>query len=126
MRKPLAILLIAIHLTGNTEVGQFLKFPQLLVHFFQHHQLDPSISFFEFIAMHYGGDDGITADDDIDNQLPYHNMNHTTIAVTFSPMVKEIQLERFYSWHNKEYNSLLKSGIASAHVLLILQPPRLA
>lgn len=52
MRKTLAILLISVHLFGNTEAGQLLKFPQLLQHFFQHHQIDPSISFFQFIAMH--------------------------------------------------------------------------
>lgn len=126
MRKSLAILMMAIHLTGNTEVGQLLKFPQLLTHFFQHHQLDPSINFFEFIAMHYGGDDGTTADDEIDSQLPCHNVNHNTIAVAYSPMVKEIQLDGIYSYHCKEYNSLLNTGITSAHVLLILQPPRLA
>ncbi len=53
MRKILAILLITIHLTGNTEVGQLFRLPQLISHFFQHHRQDPSIDFFEFIAMHY-------------------------------------------------------------------------
>jgi hypothetical protein len=125
MRKILAILLISIHLTGNTELGQLFRFPQLITHFFQHHRLDPSINFFEFIAMHYAGDDGTTADDDIDNQLPCHNPNHNTLAVVYSPMIKEIPSIEFSSRKTKEYNSRLQTGITSKHVQLILQPPRL-
>ena len=125
MRKILAILLISIHLTGNTEVGQIFRLPQLITHFFQHHRQDPSINFFEFIAMHYAGDDGTTADDDIDSQLPCHNPNHNTLAVVYSPMVKEVPSIEFSSRKTKEYNSRLLTGITSKHVQLILQPPRL-
>lgn len=125
MRKILAILLISIHLTGNTEVGQLFRLPQLIAHFFQHHRQDPSISFFDFIAMHYAGDDGTTADDDFDNQLPCHNVNHNTIAVTYSPMVKEMPSIEVSVYETKVYNSRLLTGVTSKHVLLILQPPRL-
>jgi hypothetical protein len=126
MRKTLAILLISVHLVGNTEVGQLLKIPQLISHFFQHHRQDPSIDFFEFIAMHYGGDDGTTADDDFDSQLPCHNANHNTIAVVYSPMIKEMPSIEFSYCEAKEYNSRLLPGITSKHVLLIIQPPRKA
>jgi hypothetical protein len=125
MRKILAILLISIHLTGNTEVGQLFRLPQLMAHFFQHHRQDPSISFFDFIAMHYAGDDGTTADDDIDSQLPCHNPNHNTIAVSYTPMVKEIASIEVSVYETKVYNSRLLNGVTSKHVLLILQPPRL-
>ena len=81
------------------------KLPQLLSHFFQHHQLDTSINFFDFIAMHYGGNDGTTADDDFDSQLPCHNPNHNTIAHVYSPMVKVILPIEFSSWETNEYNS---------------------
>ena len=124
MRKTLAILLISVHLAGNTEVGQLFKLPQLVHHFFRHHRLDPSISFFEFLAMHYAGDDGTTADDDYDSQLPCHNTNHNTIAVTYSPMVKDIFPDEFPFLEIPEFNNTLQEGITSEHVLLILQPPR--
>jgi hypothetical protein len=125
MRKMLAISLICIHLTGNTEAGQLLKLPQLISHFFQHHQLDPSIGFFEFIAMHYGGDDGTNADDDFDNQLPCHSPDQNTINIVYSPMVKDIPPVEFCPFQTQEYNSRLQTGTSSKHVLLILQPPRL-
>lgn len=126
MRKNLAILLISIHLIGNTEAGQLLKFPQLLHHFFQHHQIDPSISFFQFMAMHYGGDDGTTADDDFDNQLPCHNPVHTTLAHVYSPMVKDILPAEIIVPETTVYSSRLLTGVSSEHVLLILQPPKQA
>ena len=113
MRKPLAILLISVHLVGNTEAGQLFKLPQLLSHFFH------------FIAMHYSGNDGTTADDDFDSQLPCHNPNHNTIAHVYSPMVKVILPIEFSSWETNEYNSRLQTGTSSKHVLLILQTPRL-
>ena len=125
MRKTLAILLISVHLSGNTEVGPLFKFPQLISHYFQHHRQDPGVSFFEFLAMHYAGDDGTTADDDYDSQLPCHNANHNTIAVVFSPMVKDMPAIEFSFGQTEEYNSRLQTGIPSKHVLLILQPPRL-
>jgi hypothetical protein len=126
MRKLMVILLISVHLAGNTELGQVMRFPQLIAHYFQHARLNPSINFFEFIAMHYGGDDGTTADDDFDNQLPCHNISHNTMAVVYSPMVQEIPSVSSPFFESKEYNSRLENSTASKHVLLILQPPRLA
>ena len=126
MRKNLAILLISIHLIGNTEMGQLFKLPQLVNHFFQHERLNPGLNFFEFITMHYAGDDGTKADDDIDDQLPCHNKDHSTINIAYSPMVKELPAADFIFWPNKEYNDRLQTGTSSKHVLLILQPPRQA
>lgn len=126
MRKMLVILLVGIHLAGNTEVGQLLKLPQLVSHYFQHHRQDPDISFFEFISMHYMGDDGTSADDDFDNKLPCHNGSHTTLALVYSPMTQDIIQEALVNRKVVEYNSRLEEGISSKHVLLILQPPRTA
>jgi len=126
MRKILAISFLCIHLTGNTEAGQLLKLPKLLSHFFQHHQLDPSISFIDFIKMHYGGDDGTKADDDFDNQLPCHSSGQNTISIVYSPMVKEIPPIEFSFFQTQVYSSRLQTGPLPEHVQVILQPPRFA
>jgi len=125
MRKILAILLISVHLAGNTEAGQLLKLPQLVTHYNQHHQQDPAVDFIDFIVMHYAGDDGTTADDEMDNQLPCHNRTNHTIAVVYSPMVKELPSVDFSCCISKVFNSRLLTGVSSKHVSLILQPPRL-
>jgi len=126
MRKPLTIVLISLHLVGNTEIGQLFKLPHLVNHFFQHQRLNPDLNFFEFIAMHYAGDDGTKADDDFDKQLPCHNTDHNTLGVVYSPMVKELPAADFNFWPNREYSDRLQTGTSSKHVLLILQPPRQA
>jgi len=126
MRKSLTIALIGLHLAGNTEIGQLFKLPQLVNHFFQHQRLNPDLNFFEFIAMHYAGDDGTKADDDFDKQLPCHNSDHSTINIVYSPMVKELPGADFLFWSNREYSERLQTGTSSKHVLLILQPPKQA
>ena len=83
---------MGIHLAGNTEIGQLLRLPELITHYFQHHRQNEDISFLEFIAQHYGGDDGSNADDEYDSQLPCHNLNHNTISLVFSPMIASIRI----------------------------------
>lgn len=126
MRNTLLILMISVHLAGNTEIGQLLRVPELITHFFQHHRQDPTVSFWDFIAMHYGGDDGTTADDDSDQRLPCHNFNHHTIAHIFSPMVKDPLSSEIILPAPRSYNSRIVEGIPAKHVRLLLQPPRTA
>ncbi len=123
MRITLAIALITIHLFGNTEASQFLKLPKLISHYFQHRQLDTSVTFIDFLAMHYGGDDGTSADDDIDNQLPYHHADIHCLSIVYYPSAQYI-FNINMTEHNTVYGSRLISGHPSKHVSLILQPPR--
>ena len=81
MRNILLFILINDHLLGNTEISQVFKIPNLVNHYFEHCRLNPQISFIEFLAMHYGGNDGTDADNDKDNQLPCHNLHHNTLSV---------------------------------------------
>lgn len=118
------IVLVGIHLAGNTEVGQLLRLPELITHYFQHHRQNSDISFIEFLSMHYGGDDGTNADNDYDNQLPCHNLKHNTISLVFSPMIAESDIALQPAYKEIQFSSSLSDGKADKHVLLILQPPR--
>ena len=118
------IVLVGIHLAGNTEVGQLLRLPELITHYFQHHRQNSDISFVEFLAMHYGGDDGTNADNDYYNQLPCHNLKHNTISLVFSPMIHEAEMPDQSLQPEIQFSSRLSDGKADKHVLLILQPPR--
>lgn len=126
MRKILIISFLSIHLLGNTEIGQLFRLPILISHFFQHHRQDPSISFFAFITIHYLGDDGTSADDDIDKKLPFHNSGQNTISIAYTPMVKEITSTDIFLHELNEYYSQIFVGTGRKHVHQILQPPRVA
>jgi hypothetical protein len=119
----LIIILIAIHLFGNTELGQLFRLPKLVSHYFQHRELDPTVTFIDFLVMHYGGDDGTSADDDMDSQLPYHHVGFHCLFGTLYPLA-----QYFFSMKPvgdiPGYGSQLLSGNPSKHVLLFLQPPR--
>ncbi|MFC0774152.1 hypothetical protein [Terrimonas alba] len=126
MRKTLIIGLMLVHLFAHTEVGQVFRLPNLLSHFFQHHRQNPRISFFDFIAMHYGGDDGTHADDDRDDQLPCHNINNNTLSIVYSVFENDVPSLAVEMNISAEYGSHLQPGNPSEHVLLVLQPPRQA
>ncbi len=126
MRKTVTIGLIVVHLLAHTEAGQLFRLPNLLNHFFQHHRQNPSINFFDFIAMHYGGDDGTHADDDMDSQLPCHNLNNNTLSIVYPALENDIPSFDIDIKILPEYGSRLLNGNPSKHVLLILQPPRQA
>ncbi len=125
MRKKLAILLISLHLLGNTEAGQAFKLPKLLDHFTQHRQNDPSLSFMDFIFMHYGGDDGTDTDNDQDQQLPCHNLRQNTACVVYSPMLKALPDNDIYLWETRSFVSHLSGPIPNIPLPIVLQPPRL-
>ena len=126
MRKKLAILLISLHLLGNTEAGQVFKLPQLLEHFAQHKKENQSLGFIDFFVMHYGGDDGTHADDDQDQQLPCHNMHHISATVIYSPLLKAEPDNNIYLWETRSYQSHLSGPVPEIPMPVMLQPPRLA
>lgn len=124
MRKALIISFAFIHLLGNTEFGQILRWPELFSHYFQHSRLNPEMSFLEFISMHYSGDDGTNADNDIDNKLPCRDIGHNSLALAFSPMVRTIAIENLplTNSENKFFYSAISVPAGFEHS--ILQPPR--
>lgn len=126
MRKKLAILLISLHLVGNTEAGQLFKFPQLIRHFHQHQEKNGSLGFISFIMMHYVSDDGTTADDDQDQQLPCHNLQQHTMHIVFSPMDKTVAVPVLISFAERNYISHLSGNTPEMPLPVDIQPPRIS
>ena len=125
MRKSLLIILISVHLFGNTELGQLIKLPQLFTHYHKHHKDNPSVNFFQFLVMHYAGDDGTSTDDNEDMQLPCHDYNHTGIFLVFAPVSNmEPSLEKVLYSNKIVYGGGLLSYNPSEHIFSFLQPPR--
>lgn len=127
MRKILIISLLSIKLLGNTEFGQLLRIPELLSHFFQHHRVNPEISFLEFLQMHYGGNDGTSADDAFDRQLPCHDVNHLqNFFVQFSPMIPETPSFVMEKPEPQRFRHSNAQDVFPKHVFPLLHPPCLS
>lgn len=126
MRSVSIIALISIYLMGNTELGQLIKLPQLFTHYQKHHKENPSLNFFKFLVMHYAGEDGTTADDSDDMQLPCHDYQHTGIFLVFAPLsYLEPSLNKVIYSNKIVYGDGLFSFNPSEHVFSFLQPPRI-
>lgn len=124
MCKVLAIGLVVVHLFAYTEAVQVFRLPNLISHFLQHHRQDPEIGFSQFISMHYGGDDGTSADDNADDQLPCHKPNRNTLTVVYVPTDIDIPSLGTEVSLVPRYATVLRRGNLSKHVLKLLQPPR--
>lgn len=53
MKKIFVISFLLTFLCSNTEICQLLKLPNLIHHYFEHEKKDSSISFVDFLNIHY-------------------------------------------------------------------------
>ena len=74
--------------------------------------------------MHYGGDDGTSADDDTDDQLPYHTDHHCLFNTYYLPDQFNLPLKQ--GEPVSDYHDRMILDNLSKHVSLILEPPRIA
>ena len=86
MKKTIAISFLFIFLFANTEIGQLLKLPNLIQHFFEHHEHEEeqNISFIDFVKSHYN-DKNKHADTDKHDEhgnLPFKTIN-TSVNIAF-------------------------------------------
>lgn len=71
MKKVFGILLLSIYLIPSLQLYQFLKVPNLLEHYQHHVQVNPALSFTDFLSLHYFNGDVKDADYQQDMKLPF-------------------------------------------------------
>jgi len=81
LKKLISISLLLVLLISNTEFHQMMKLPVLVKHFIHHKSLDNSLSFAEFIEIHYS--DNAEGNDQTHDNLPFksHGCNHVVSFV---------------------------------------------
>ncbi len=85
MKKWFSILMLSPYLFSTTELYQFLKVPILIEHFIEHKSQNNTISFFQFIKMHYQNPVK-DADYDKDQKLPFIvHSEHMVVVFTITP-----------------------------------------
>ncbi len=93
-------LLLIIYLFSATEFSQLLKVPVLVMHFQEHQQKNPSLSFFQFIHHHYAINHGDDGDAERDSQLPFQS--HDNCSSFQFPF---LLLSEFYAFITKRHPS---------------------
>ncbi len=125
MKKFTTTILLSIYLLSATEAHQFLKLPVIFYHFAEHKTTNRTISFIDFLAIHYLHGTPRDKDNDRDMQLPFKtcvNINNTLPAAPVPhlvqlPSIKELAVK------TKRVNPK-NLFILSSHSTDIWQPPK--
>lgn len=85
MKRWLAVILLSLYLCSTTEFCQFLKIPILIEHYFEHKAINPDITVYAFLKLHY--DHPIKdADWQTDQKLPFiAHHDFSTVVFTINP-----------------------------------------
>ena len=78
MARLLGIFLFLSYIFSATEFKQLIKVTSLLEHYSEHKENNSRISFFDFLYMHYAGDDFVQTDNDRDMDLPFKKFDNTS------------------------------------------------
>lgn len=71
MRKTAAFILLLVFLDASPASRQLFKIPLLLVHYHDHQHKNPGISFWQYLKLHYQGENDNGKDEAQDQQLPF-------------------------------------------------------
>jgi hypothetical protein len=70
----------------NGSLGELFKLPKLIAHFTEHRTLNQNIGIFDFLSMHYLGNDPNDKDHDRDMQLPFKKVSsHFSFQIASIP-----------------------------------------
>lgn len=128
MKKVAAIFLLSIYMLSFAEFHHLLRIPFLIAHFEEHQQLDPGISFYSFLKLHYVGEIVVDEDYHRDTQLPFREANYciTTTAISCECPETDIKISSGKEEISNEfilYDEKKHSLLSAAD---IFQPPRTA
>ena len=108
------------------EFHQFLRMPILVQHFVEHTKMEPGITFFEFLELHYVKQYIVDADYQRDNQLPFRAADCcvNNAGITCECPDDGIELETCSFAIKQEFILLDEDNSSLLSVTDIFQPPR--
>ncbi|MGZ8525582.1 MAG: hypothetical protein ACXWV6_03340 [Chitinophagaceae bacterium] len=125
MRRCLYIIAALLFLNASTELHQFSRLPFLLSHYHDHKLENPSVSWLEFLKLHYTGKHPFDNDDNKDNQLPFKSiiiLMHTDIPIVFNEQKSEPPFRKYID----KPGTFLTEHIPNSPPISIFHPPRFA
>lgn len=82
MKRLTLIFILLSYSFTYTEANELIKIPKLFEHYSEHRAADKTISFTEFLGMHYIQTHHHDSDDEKDSNLPFKSHNHCAIVST--------------------------------------------
>jgi hypothetical protein len=125
-RKSIATILLSITLLGSVmDLHDFVKLPRLIEHFQQHQIKNASVSFVDFLNLHYGSEaerhdkEEHHEHEDLPFKSPDCTFAHT---VTLIPVFDAPELSTLVC--NVSYSNFYQSTFSFDYSQFIWQPPR--
>ncbi|MGK9118107.1 hypothetical protein [Olivibacter jilunii] len=113
--------MLILLISEATSLYQLAKLPSLYRHFIEHKTLSPTVSFTEYLSMHYWGQDLNDDDDEKDMQLPFKKFDiHTPVFLfvafdksfaikpEYWPVNLDFARDRLVVYFSPEQNSLFR------------------
>lgn len=109
-----------------TAIHEVIKLPKLVGHYLDHSREENEIGLFQYLALHYGIEDGTDEDAAEDNQLPFKSSEYFSaisfVSVKPPTISQSIRLSErvsahIFFMHNESY-------LPSPYLDRIWQPPR--
>lgn len=126
MKKFISIIVLFSYLSSYTEFRELLKLPLLVQHFSEHNSHDHSLSFSEFLCMHYLHTQDSDGDDAQDKSLPFKSHSNSTLNLTtnFHPLSNTIEIKSIETVIAK-LNINTENFSYSSFPSTIWQPPKI-
>lgn len=124
------ILLLSVYLISTTELGQLLKFPMLVEHYFEHKERNPEVTVLQFLEIHYAGNhlENHPHDEDYkeDQKLPFiiHNDLLTVSFILSKPIFLETNALKTYNSSRKKIAVRDEDFIPAIYLSGVWQPPK--
>ena len=126
MKKITAIIFLAIYLFSTTEAVQLLKLPVIFVHYKEHKNIDHTITFLQFLDIHYMHGSPRDADYDRDMQLPFKTCGEciSALSVPLIPLQIAVIIQQPPTIQKKNSFLVYNHAILPSYCSRIWQPPK--
>lgn len=124
MRKALTYILFFTLWLNTTSLNQLTKLPTLISHYLEHQHIKKDLSLFQFIAMHYWGNDDNDDDNERDMQLPYKKIDVNTFQGFTLPPAKTVVVKQTLTFEKHTYPITKKSLWVNPTLSSLFRPPK--
>lgn len=127
MKFVVALLLCVLTLAGGLvprhDLAELGRLPRLLEHYRQHRATAGTLTFVEFLALHYGRP-GQAVPTPEHQGLPLHDGHHTSVPVICTgPLLVHLPVVGFHAWPALAYHPTDSPRYPGGHAPAWWQPP---
>jgi len=128
MRRLSLFFILFAYLSSVTEVHELFKAANLFSHFMQHLEQDDSLSFSDFLSMHYAENSEHANSEEHSDSLPFKSHHTSSALISFVALIPTIGFEAIPLWVIEAATPIAfyKPIAASARVSAIWQPPKMS